>query len=562
MSGTNKAFSLEDVKVALRDDVFITKEEQRIVSVRGGESRWIFDFRRAVLKPKILNGISELFWKHCAPDEEFQVAGLEAAALPIVAGIVMKGVENNRPINGFFIRKSRKKTGLMQMIEGEMNDSKLILVDDILNSGKTFIRQVTLLEALGKKVDTVFAVLRFRDLSYYQYFHDRNIQVVSLLELDDLQNLLPVKTIRRENKKPVPMPFRVAWKFNGNSPDFSIVRPKSGPVCDENNLYFGSDDGTFYCLRQSDGATVWHYKTGLGLKGSIIHSTPTLLDKMVYFGADNGNFYALDTKTGKVGWVFMEADWVQSSPCASPDLSLIFVGLRFGLLRKRGGIVALDAKTGKKRWEYRTDKEVLSSPVYDQASHRVFIGGEDGILRAFDARTGDSLWNFVTGGHIRDGVAIHPDGNRIAVTSFDGKMYVIDGKTGTEMMHIQTEEPIYARPLFYKDYVYVASLDKNLYCVDLAQQSVKWTFATKGRVFTAPCVIEDKIYIGSNDARLYELDPENGKNTSFFQSVERITHAPAYNPSSKRFFVPTFANELYCLSKEITPDTGQSDRTP
>ncbi|MDP2655487.1 MAG: PQQ-binding-like beta-propeller repeat protein [bacterium] len=550
MSAIKEAFSLQDMKATLKDHVFVTKEQQRIVSVRGGESRWIFDFRRVVLRPNVLNGVSELFWKHCAPDEEFQVAGLEAAALPLVAGIVMKGVEKKRPINGFFIRKSRKKTGLMQMVEGEINNTSLILVDDILNSGKTFIRQIELLEALGKKVHTVFVVLRFRDLSYYQYFHDRKIKIVSLLELDDLKDTLPVATIRRGPKKPVPMPFLVEWKFSGNNPDFSVVRPKSGPVCDDVNVYFGSDDGIFYCLRQADGAMLWHYKTGLGSKGAMIHSTPALYDDYVYFGSNNGNFYALDKKTGQKRWIYMEADWVQSSPCVAPDLSLVFVGLKFGLLRKQGGIVALDARSGKKKWDYRTSEHILSSPTYDQASGRVYIGGEDGVLRALNARTGKLLWTFTTRGHIRDGVAIHPESGHIALSSFDGKMYVLDGETGTEVMHIQTEEPVYARPLFYGKYAYIASLDKVLYCVDLERQIVKWKFATKGRVFTAPCMIEGKIYIGSNDARLYELNPETGKNTGFFQSIERITHAPAYNPVMKRFFVPTFANEIYCLSRK------------
>ncbi|MDP2655489.1 MAG: hypothetical protein Q8P17_03070 [bacterium] len=49
---------------------------------------------------------------------------------------------------------------------------------------------------------------------------------------------------------------------------------------------------------------------------------------------------------------------------------------------------------------------------------------------------------------------------------------------------------------------------------------------------------------------MYELDPETGKETAFFQAVERITAAATYNPKTKRFFVPTFANEIYCLSKD------------
>ena len=94
------------------------------------------------------------------------------------------------------------------------------------------------------------------------------------------------------------------------------------------------------------------------------------------------------------------------------------------------------------------------------------------------------------------------------------------------------------------------SLDKNLYCIDIETGTVAWKFYARARIFSSPIIAEGKIYFGSNDARLYELDPETGKETAFFQTVERITTAAVYNPKTKKFFLPTFANEIYCLSRK------------
>ena len=99
------------------------------------------------------------------------------------------------------------------MIEGEVNDQKIILVDDIMNTGRSFMRQVEVIESLEKKIDTIFSVLRFRDLEYYKYFHDRNIKIISLFSLDDFKDSIRTRNLVDKKELPIPMPFKVAWYF-------------------------------------------------------------------------------------------------------------------------------------------------------------------------------------------------------------------------------------------------------------------------------------------------------------------------------------------------------------
>lgn len=545
--------SFEDKKVSLKDtverEVFITKDKEKSVDQNGAENNWLFDFRRVFLKPDILDAVSELFWEEVKNEHPFQVGGIEVASIPLIASFVLKTKEKGKISNGFFIRKSRKKSGLLKMIEGEITDDKIILVDDILNTGKSFIRQIEVIEALGKKVSAVFVVLRFRDLSYYEYFNARGIKIVSLFTLEDFKESLLVSNLIDKNQLPVPTPFEIDWYFKSENPNYFKVIPKSIPAIDAEKIYFGGDNGVFWALNQPDGKIAWEYKILFGSQKMKVFSSPAVYKNTVYFGAYDGNFYALDSETGKRKWVFMEADWIGSSPCVAEDFNLVFVGLEFGLWKKHGGVVALDTSTGKKVWEFGMSEFTHSSPVYSKKFKLIICGCNDYSVYGLDAKTGRLIWEFKTDGEVKESFAFDEDKGLVVFGSFDSFIYALETKTGKLIHKIKTDEAIYSTPVIQGDFAYIASLDKNIYCVDLNNGTIVWRFATNGRVFSSPEIIDDKIYIGSNDGRLYELDAKTGENTAFFQAVERITNKIVYNKKTKKIFLPTFANEIYCLKK-------------
>lgn len=164
------------------------------------KSGWLMDFRRIIFRKEMLESVAEAFWSQFKSKTPLQVCGLETAALPIVSAIALQQPDSFKgSMAAFFMRKSRKKDGLMRMIEGTPADKSVpvILVDDILNSGKTFIRQVEVLEELGYHVAAIWSILRFRDTSFYSYFHDKNIAVHSLFELDDFSDTLGTANLRQ-----------------------------------------------------------------------------------------------------------------------------------------------------------------------------------------------------------------------------------------------------------------------------------------------------------------------------------------------------------------------------
>jgi len=72
------------------------------------------------------------------------------------------------------------------------------------------------------------------------------------------------------------------------------------PAVDDNNIYFGAENGAFYCLDLHTGDTKWIF-TGAGSRvttGALLTST------IVYFGTDKGRLIALDTQSGQLIWDF------------------------------------------------------------------------------------------------------------------------------------------------------------------------------------------------------------------------------------------------------------------
>jgi len=539
----------DDLKRAIATQVLKRREDGAHIIGREGEGAtapWLFDFRALMLQPYWLNRYAEIFWERYASRYPFQVGSVETAGIALVAAIVMKGVERGTPVNGFFIRKSRKRQGLMKMIEGTLTDEPIIFVDDLINYGQTLGKQLEILSTIGKKVVEVFVLLAFRDRSAYTFTDAYHAALTSLFTLEDFGIPLERSDVRELPRDS----FEVLWRFEAPEPSHHIVLQKSAPVLDDRRVFFGSDSGVFRALDQETGDVLWEFSVGRHPEGKGILSSPALYKGTVYFGAYDGNVYALDAETGGVRWMYADADWVGSSPSLAPELGLLFIGLEFGLLRKRGGIIALSLKTGERVWEDRTPDLTHGSPLFIAEEGLVVIGSNDGIVYAYEAKTGKLRWRYQSGGDVKTPLAYDAKRRLVCFGSMDTKLYALSTRDGSPVFARQTGAGIYSSPLVHDDTVYIASLDKRLYAIDLDTWQDRWVFETSSRIFSSPVFLENSVWIGSNDGRLYELDAKRGTLRDFFQATERIVNKIAYSPRTRRFFVPTCANELYCIKRK------------
>jgi len=91
---------------------------------------WIFNFKTASLDKEFLQLFSELFQSKYTAGEGLQICGMEAGALPLLAHLSYT-VPNVK--NAFYIRKSRKKADLANLVEGTIRKNlPIVVIDDIL----------------------------------------------------------------------------------------------------------------------------------------------------------------------------------------------------------------------------------------------------------------------------------------------------------------------------------------------------------------------------------------------------------------------------------------------
>jgi outer membrane protein assembly factor BamB len=299
---------------------------------------------------------------------------------------------------------------------------------------------------------------------------------------------------------------RVKWKFATGD------RVVSSPVCDQNAIYFGGDDGNVYAVEAGSGRQIWKRSTG-----GPVPSTPAVLEGTVYVTSYDGNLYALNAKTGGVQWKFrtegerrFEAKGIhgflpKNQTIADPwDVFLSSPVVAQGAVYFGSGdshVYAVDAKTGELRWKFKTNDVVHSSPAL--ADGTVFFGSWDSYFYAVDAATGKEKWRF----HGGEDNLIH---NQVG---FQSSPAVVNGV------------------------VYVGCRDSNLYALDAESGKEKWKFNNElSWVIASPAVTQGKVFFATSDSSLYHV-------------VDAATGKPVLHQKDKAFMFssPTVANDVVLI---------------
>ena len=167
-------------------------------------------------------------------------------------------------------------------------------------------------------------------------------------------------------------------------------RSESSPLLHDGRLYFGSENGTLYCLDADNGKVIWTYRAAGAIKGS-----PTLAHGKLFFGDYGGRVQAVRASNGRRVW--------SSSGCGA-------------LLRDRGGRRAqgLHRQHGGPRVRVLDPQRAAALVAPDGALRlrvgggqpvrgrgpTVFVGSYDGRFYALSARTGRVRWTYNSGGKI------------------------------------------------------------------------------------------------------------------------------------------------------------------
>ncbi len=284
------------------------------------------------------------------------------------------------------------------------------------------------------------------------------------------------------------------------------------------NVYFGSDDGTVYCLEASSGELIWKYQVGpkddrLLARGELISRWPVrtgvLIDgEVAYFGAgvfphEEVYLCAADAKTGKIIW---KNDRISQADAGRNDLSpqgyLLANDSTLFVPSGRSLPVAVSKATGEiifqRKYSWRTDAGgVVGGTKAVLGDGQIYAGGPHHFL-AMDENTGELGEGYISG--------------RLMVLA-DDKAYLLDGE---KVFCVDRKEHAQASKLKQEWFLKSRNLRKEPEKLAEAEQKIE-EYEGVGVIWEFPCELDgtmiatkDIVFVGGKD-RVVALDRQTGE---------------------------------------------------
>jgi outer membrane protein assembly factor BamB len=145
----------------------------------------------------------------------------------------------------------------------------------------------------------------------------------------------------------------------------------STPAVFNGKAFFGTEQGSFYCINSEDMEIAWRYQDPDNI--DAIHTAAAVDPSVVIYGTQGKTAYALNSATGDVAWRFPVRSHVESSP--------VIAGNSAFLATKRGMIHRVDIHSGKEIWNYEAGGDFQGS--FAMADGKLVIANTDGTLYCF-----------------------------------------------------------------------------------------------------------------------------------------------------------------------------------
>ncbi|CCH67273.1 Orotate phosphoribosyltransferase [Richelia intracellularis HH01] len=116
------------------------------------------------------------------------VAGLELGAVPIVSSVSVISALENRPIPGLIIRKEVKEHGTKAYIEGPTlpSWSRVVVLEDVVTTGKSAMRAVNHLRDSCYVVDTVISLID-RKQGGKDLYQSKGLDFFALFDIEEIK---------------------------------------------------------------------------------------------------------------------------------------------------------------------------------------------------------------------------------------------------------------------------------------------------------------------------------------------------------------------------------------
>jgi len=178
---------LVDLGRQLYDMALVRSEQEHLTDPRGKPIGWLLDTRIPMLSGVVMPEVGRVLGERLRAKGIDQVAGFGFGAYALVSAVV--ATASTPPFMGGFVREQRKAHGRRRLVEGPLQRGKpVVLLDDILNSGRSAWKAVELLRQDGFEVAGLMTLFRFTWSGGKESLEKRGVWVDSLLDLNLREN--------------------------------------------------------------------------------------------------------------------------------------------------------------------------------------------------------------------------------------------------------------------------------------------------------------------------------------------------------------------------------------
>ncbi|WP_341730351.1 orotate phosphoribosyltransferase [Microcoleus sp. EPA2] len=190
--------NVEDLKVG-RDRLldllcsFAYREGDFVLS-SGQKSSYYINCKPVTLHPEGALATGRLLLSMLSADVE-AVAGLTLGADPIVTAVSVVSALGDRPIPALIVRKEAKGHGTMAYIEGPTlsEGAKVVVLEDVVTTGKSAMQAVERLRGAGYKVDRILSLID-REQGGAEFYRSVGLDFETVFTIKDIQEWMANKS--------------------------------------------------------------------------------------------------------------------------------------------------------------------------------------------------------------------------------------------------------------------------------------------------------------------------------------------------------------------------------
>lgn len=178
---------LVDLGRQLYDLALVRSEQEHITDPRGQPIGWLLDTRIPMLNGTVMPEVGRVLGERLRAKGIHQAVGFGFGSYALVASVVASG--GSPPFMGGYVREERKPHGRRRLVEGPVQrDRPVVILDDILNSGRSAWKAVELLRQDGFRVAGLMTLFHFTWSGGKQRLEQQGLWVDSLLDLNLREN--------------------------------------------------------------------------------------------------------------------------------------------------------------------------------------------------------------------------------------------------------------------------------------------------------------------------------------------------------------------------------------